>query len=65
MRVTYMLDLHQAVLADIWGNLRLSFLRIAIRRQTVELLKAQKAAETIPAAAHEHGTSCGCHEHQK
>lgn len=65
MRVTYMLDLHQAVIADIWGSLRLSFLRLAARKQTVELLKAQKAAEVIQATHHEHGSSCGCHEHQK
>lgn len=65
MRVSYMLDLHQAGLADIWGGLRLSFLRITIRRQTVELLKAQKALESIQPASHEHSTSCGCHEHQE
>jgi len=65
MRVTYMLDLHQAILADVWGNLRLSFLRIAVRRQTVELLKAKKAAEISAAAAHEHNSSCDCTEHQE
>ena len=65
MRVTYMLDLHQAALADVWGSLRLSFLRIAVRRQTVELLRVQKAAEAVSASPHEHNSSCECTEHQE
>jgi hypothetical protein len=65
MRISYMLDLHQAILADVWGSLRLSFLRLSARKQAIELLKAQKLAENKETIAHEHSASCTCKEHQE
>ena len=64
LRVAYMLDLHQAILGDVWGNLRISFLRIRARQHAVSLLQAQKAAEST-APAHAHSDSCGCQEHHE
>jgi hypothetical protein len=66
MRVAYMLDHHKAALADVWGNLRLSFLLLAARRQTIKLIQEQKSDEPVKSeAVHEHSSSCGCQEHQE
>lgn len=64
LRISYMIEHHQGLLADVWGTLRLNFLRLAVRLHTVELLKAQKAAEATAGTTHEHNSSCNCQDHQ-
>lgn len=63
MRVNYMLDLHYETLSDVWGGLRLSFLRLLLRRHTVELIKLQKDSENSQ-HSDAHGASCECCQHE-
>lgn len=65
MRISYLLDVHYGILAEVWGGLRISFLRIATRKVALELLKAEKTAENNEITAHEHSASCACKEHQE
>lgn len=66
MRIAYMLDTHKIQLDDIWGSLRVSFLRIAARKALVELFEVkQEQDKAMLAAEYEQKESCDCCEHRE
>lgn len=59
LRISYMLDLHQDAISDIWGTLRLNLLRLLIRNYTLDLLEKEKKEEVLQKTS-SHPTSCDC-----
>jgi len=59
LRVAYMIDLHYDMLANAWGGLRVSFLRIQARQHAIDLMETKNPGH-LDATAHEHSDSCSC-----